>query len=86
MNWPDRELNEIQTRQDLARYLKKLAASIDDGSLAVENPSTGDYLDAAGRWTKSMDGFFKNILKEPVPENPDWAIVAAIFRAALVYE
>ncbi|SFF64611.1 hypothetical protein SAMN05421541_11692 [Actinoplanes philippinensis] len=33
-----------------------------------------------------MDGFFSNVLKEPVPDSPDWSTVAAMFRAALVYE
>ncbi|MEV4638116.1 hypothetical protein AB0J80_12275 [Actinoplanes sp. NPDC049548] len=86
MNWPDPELNAIATREDLARYLSGLAAEIRDGAVTAENSATDAFVDSAGRWTKSMDAFFENVLKEPVPDAPDWAMVAAIFRAALVYE
>ncbi|SCG63349.1 DUF7660 family protein [Micromonospora humi] len=86
MNWPDEELNSIVTREDLAHYLVQLAAKIDDGRISVENSTTSAFLDSAGRWTNSMDGFFDNVMKEPVPDLPDWAMIAAIFRAALVYE
>ncbi|WP_431784792.1 DUF7660 family protein [Streptomyces chumphonensis] len=86
MNWPDATLNEIQSREDLAHFLTALAERVRDGSLVVENATTDSFMDSAGRWTRSMDGFFKNVMKEPVPETPDWAMIAAIFRAALVYE
>ncbi|WP_331750928.1 hypothetical protein OG215_36965 (plasmid) [Streptomyces globisporus] len=86
MNWPDATLNEIQSREDLARFLTGLAEEIRDGSLVAENANTDSFIDSAGRWTRSMDGFFKNVVKEPVPETPDWAMIAAIFRAALIYE
>lgn len=86
MNWPDPTINEINSREDLARYLAVLAESVRSGEISIENPSTDDFVDAAARWTESMHGFFKNIIKEPVPESPDWAIIAAIFRAALIYE
>ncbi|MFC5152797.1 DUF7660 family protein [Streptomyces amakusaensis] len=86
MNWPDETLNEIRSREDLAQYLTGLADKVRDGSLLAENATTDSFVESAGRWTKSMDGFFMNVMKEPVPETPDWAIIAAIFRAALVYE
>jgi hypothetical protein len=86
VDWRDAELNIIESREDLARYLVGLAEKIRKGEISIENPATDDFVASAGRWAKSMDGFFNNILREPVPENPDWATVAAIFRAALVYE
>ncbi|GAA1927546.1 hypothetical protein GCM10009716_39390 [Streptomyces sodiiphilus] len=86
MKWPDTTLNDIQSREDLARFLAALAERMRDGSLTVENATTESFVDSAGRWTRSMDGFFANVIKEPVPETPDWAMIAAIFRAALVYE
>lgn len=86
MTWPDAVLSEIQSREDLANYLTGLAADIREGKVVVENTSAQSLVDSAGRWAGAMDGFFANVVKEPVPENPDWAMVAAIFRAALVYE
>lgn len=86
MRWPDQELNEIQTRDDLARFLRGMAERIRDGSLVVENDRTEAFVEAAGAWTGSMNGFFMNMMEEPVPEQPDWATIAAIFWAALIYE
>ncbi|GAA2596104.1 hypothetical protein GCM10010435_89080 [Winogradskya consettensis] len=86
LDWQDPELSAVETREDLARYLEALAASLREGTISTENPSTAAFVDAAGRWTASMDGFFANILEVPVPGAPDWSMIAAIFRAALVYE
>ncbi len=86
MNSPDAELNEIRSREDLAKYLQNLAKAISDGRVALENPSTQDFVDASGRWIKAMGGFFENVIGEPVPESPSWAMIAAIFRAAVTYE
>lgn len=86
MNWPDAALNEINTREDLARYLQDLSRLIRAREIALENPSTPDFVEASARWTKAMGGFFKNVVGEPVPDSPDWAMVAAIFRAAVTYE
>ncbi|EHY87323.1 DUF7660 family protein [Saccharomonospora azurea] len=86
MIWHDDALNQVQNREDLARFLIDLAEQIRDGRLAIENAATVDFVDSAGRWARSMDGFFSNVIGESVPETPDWAMVAAMFRAALVYE
>ncbi|MDH6630579.1 hypothetical protein M2271_008440 [Streptomyces sp. LBL] len=86
MNWPDAQLNEINSRDDLAAYLRDLAKTVSDGRIALENPLTEDFVDASARWTKAMDGFFKNVIEEPVPDSPSWAMIAAIFRAAVTYE
>ncbi|WP_081748844.1 hypothetical protein [Nocardiopsis sp. CNT312] len=86
MNWPDEALNEVRSREDLARFLIELSRKIRSGEMPVENFTAEGLVDAAGRWTYSMDGFFENIIQEPVPEIPDWSMVAAIFRSALIYE
>ncbi|MEU8657823.1 DUF7660 family protein [Actinoplanes philippinensis] len=86
MSWQDPEIAAIASREDLARYLVSLAARLREGQIPTENPSTDAFIDAAGHWTKSMDGFFSNVLGKPAPDSPDWSTVAAIFRAALVYE
>ena len=33
-----------------------------------------------------MSGFYKNIMNSTVPDEPNWAMIAAIFAAAVVYE
>jgi hypothetical protein len=86
VDWQDADVTAVESRDDLARYLVDLAGKVRESEISTENPSTEAFIDAAGRWTKAMEGFFSNVLKEPVPDSPDWAMVAAIFRAALVYE
>jgi hypothetical protein len=86
VNWHDPEISQIQTREDLAQYLAQLAARVGRDEVLSGSSPVAEYIDAAGRWTGSMTGFFENILKEPVPDQPDWAMVAAIFTAAVVYE
>ena len=86
VNWQAPEVAAVKSREDLARYLVSLAARLREGDLSTENPSVDAFIDAAGRWMGSMDGFFSNVLKEPFPDSPDWSTVAAMFRAALVYE
>jgi hypothetical protein len=86
VTWPDARLNAIESREDLARYLQELANAIDNGSVDTANSATSDFIDAAGRWSGSMDGFFQNVMGSQVPDTPSWAMIAAIFRAAIVYE
>lgn len=86
MKWPDEALKEISSGEDLARFLVELSGQVKSKGTPVENSTVEGFLEAVGHWAGSMEGFFDNISKEPVPENPDGAMVAAIFRAALVYE
>ncbi|MFJ8334417.1 amphi-Trp domain-containing protein [Streptomyces sp. NPDC094437] len=86
MNWPDAEMNEIRSREDLAAYLQNLANAISDGRVVLENPSSTEFIEASARWTKAMDGFFGNVVGESVPDSPSWAMIAAMFRAAVTYE
>jgi hypothetical protein len=86
VTWPNPKLNGIHSREDLARFLSQMASNLRDDQLALANNTVESFVDSAGRWTRSKDGFFTNVMREPAPENPDWALIAAIFSAALVYE
>jgi hypothetical protein len=86
MSWPDAGIAAIGSRQDLVDYLTVLARRVAANELQVENSAAGSLVDAAGRWVDSMDGFYENVMGGPVPEEPSWQMIAAIFRAALIYE
>jgi hypothetical protein len=58
MSWLDAELNEIRSRDDLARYLQGLAQRLRSGALQLENPETVDFVDASARWTKPQSTGF----------------------------
>ena len=84
--WPDPAVERVRSREDLAVFLAQLASRMQDGSVRLENPSSAEFVDAAARWTRAMPGFYKNARSSTVPDEPDWAMIAAIFAAAVVYE
>lgn len=86
VGWHDEEIDRIETREDLVRYLASLARRIETGDVQLAHGRIGDYIEAASAWTGSMDGYFANIIGAPVPDQPDWKMIAAIFTAATIYE
>lgn len=86
MDWHDEAVNQIETREDLARYLTDLARRLETGDVRLAHGRIADYIEAAGAWTGSMDGYFANVVGAPVPDQPDWKMIAAIFTAATIYE
>jgi hypothetical protein len=85
VSWPDPEVEAIRSREDLAEFLVRLSTKVREGTFPMENTASPDLVNAAGRWVRAMDGFFMN-RGEEVPEVPDWAMIAAVFCAALMYE
>lgn len=84
--WGKPSIDDIHDRESLSRYLEALARQVAQGEIPVENPQTADYIDAAGRWTASMDAYFANVHGTEAPSQPDWSMVAAILTAAVMYE
>ena len=79
------DARSVLTREDLVRYLAELSESVRAGEQKVENVDAAELLQAASAWVEDMDGYFLN-RGETIPDSPDWALAASIFRAALVYE
>jgi hypothetical protein len=50
-----------------------------------ENRDIGAFLEAMASWVEDMDGFYKN-QGLPVPEKPDWKVVADILMSGKLYE
>lgn len=84
--WPDPAVERVRSREDLADFLAQLAGRMREGMVQLENPSSADFVDAAARWSRAMPGFYKNVMNSIVPDEPDWAMIAAIFAAGVVYE
>jgi hypothetical protein len=81
---PD-QVEQIQTREDFARFLKALAHEAESHGDEWENPDLPRFLEAAAAWTGAMPGYFRNI-GEPLPEHPSWKLFAQILVAATLYE
>jgi hypothetical protein len=84
MKWPNPRINQIKTRTDLGEFLVQLAEQTRAGDYPVGHPSSVDFIAAAGRWTGEMDRYLTP-MGEEIPDEPDWAMIAEIFCAALVY-
>lgn len=79
------DTTRVRTRADLVSYIRQLSQEAGDPFSRWENPSLDRYLDALSAWTNDMDGYFTS-RGEPVPDRPDWSLVAAMLRAACSYE
>ncbi|MGX5181441.1 DUF7660 family protein [Streptomyces avermitilis] len=75
----------VRSRADLVSYIKQLAQEAQAPSSSWENQSLDRYLEALSAWTDDMDGYFIN-RGEPVPDRPDWSLIAGMLRAACFYE
>lgn len=75
----------VGTRQDLARFVNDLRLDLETSSDAWENPTLDRYLEALDAWLTDLDGAYLN-RGEPLPDQPDWSLVARMLVAASMYE
>ena len=80
-----RDPETVGTREDLSEFLRELAQRVSSGSIETEHGSVAGYVEAASGWVADLPGYFAN-RDEPMPDEPDWSLVASIFLAAMVYE
>ncbi len=79
------QAREVQSRQDLARFVRRLAQDFKERPEAWENADLGSFLEAMSAWIEDMDGYYQN-RGEAVPTRPEWRTLAEIVAAARVYE
>ncbi len=77
--------DDVTGRHELAAFLNELLAQVQESPAAVPNSTVAEFLSGASGWVEDLDGYFLN-RGEPVPDQPTWALVAAIFAAATIYE
>jgi hypothetical protein len=75
----------VHNRIDLAAYVAQLSRAAAIESDDWENPSLDRYLEALSAFIDGMDSDFIN-RGEPVPDEPNWAMIAKMLRAACFYE
>jgi len=75
----------IETREDLARFVRALRDDLLNNGGAWENPTLERFLEALAAWSADMGGYFKNQgITEP--DQPDWRLVGQMLFAASMYE
>jgi hypothetical protein len=80
------DLERVATREDLRRFVAQMHADyVESGVLEWENATLERFLEALTRYLGDLDGYFRN-RGEPVPDQPDWHLVALLLIAASGYE
>ena len=79
------QVNEIETREDLVKYLEEFRLSLHSNSEEWDNKDLASFLEGMSAWVADMDGYFSNI-GEQCPEKPEWRTFAQILAASKVYE
>lgn len=62
-------VHAIQSREDLAAFLRELSCILDQKPDGWENTDLKSFLDALPRWVQDMDGYYLD-RGEPAPEAP----------------
>ncbi|MFC9734325.1 hypothetical protein ACFWGM_04970 [Streptomyces roseolus] len=75
----------IETREDLAEFLRLAADDLKSNPGAWENNSLESFLAAWSAWVLDCPGWFA-AHGEPVPDSPDWKLIGQMVLAARVYE
>lgn len=79
------KLKKIKTRKDFISFLRDLKKDYTENQSSWENKDIETFLEAIASWIEDMDGFYIN-QGLPVPEKPDWKILADIFMGGKLYE
>ena len=77
--------DKIATKEDVIGFIALLAEDAIQFPSQWENSTHYRYLEALGRWTESIDGWYKHQNLE-VPTEPNWQMFGIILWAAAIYE
>ena len=79
------ELEKINSRNDLSKFVQALSEDCKENSAEWENPDLTSFLAAMASWIQDMDGYYSNHNK-PFSEDQSWKTFAEIVFAAKQYE
>ncbi|QNS06192.1 DUF7660 family protein [Streptomyces xanthii] len=75
----------VQSREDLARFVRSLHRRHAEHESTWENPDLPSFLGALSAWIDDADGWYRNAGRE-MPTDGDWRFFAQALEAATVYE
>ena len=76
----------VQSRSDLAEFVKALAADLEANPAAWENASLPAFLGALARYLDDLPGWCRNSAPDIDPEAAQWRLMAVALCGASVYE
>lgn len=81
----NREIDSINTKEDLAEFLFGLRKDLIENPGDWENQTLDRYLDAMESWIRVIDAYSKNT-GDTEALSPSWRTFAKILSAAKIYE
>ena len=79
------ENEEIKTRKDFVSFVYGLREDFCKNPESWPNDTLGTFLEALAAWIEDIEGYYLN-KGQPVPEKPDWQMIADMLFAARIYE
>lgn len=79
------QCNSIDSRNDLASFVRMLRQDLHDNPASWENATLETFLAALAAWIEDMDGYYEG-QGRPIPRHPEWKTVGDMLLAAKMYE
>jgi hypothetical protein len=79
------EIVQIQTHEDLAKFIEKLRREYQDHPGRWENNDLSSFLEAMVAWVADSEGYYRNH-GQPVPDAETWRTLARVLYASRMYE
>jgi hypothetical protein len=78
-------VEQLQSREDFAAFVRALAADLQKNPDQWENPDLPAFLEAMSAWVEDTEKYYQN-REERMPDQPSWRTLGQILLAARVYE
>ena len=79
------EIERIETREDLVRFVDHLLEDLESNREDWENPTLELFLDGLSMQIDGMDSLYRNLGKES-PVKPSWRLFADMLCGAKMHE
>lgn len=76
----------IKSRKDFKIFIETLIKDFKENKKSWENQNLEDFLDALGRYSEDIDGYYKNAKINIDPDKVNWRVFADCLCGAAVYE
>ena len=79
------DIRKIKTKKDFVIFVRELSEDFFNNKESWQNKDVGTFLEALAAWTDDMEGYYLN-QGFPMPEKPEWEMIANMLNAAKFYE
>jgi len=77
---------KVIDRQSFIEFMGLLHQDFRKNSENWQNRTLNDFLEAIGRYTNDIQGYYDNTNKNVNADQPTWQVFADIFRGSTIYE